>query len=102
MSKPYKQFFHGNGITKTTHGQKPIKWIPGSYLDTYNAETGMFRSRRKFGDDGWAYKDMDTADNHKPYDHIHSIHMGQRFKDSKPNKAEKKEFDKAKKKRRFL
>ena len=46
MSKPYKQFFHGNGITKTTHGQKPMKWIPDSYLDTYNAETGMFRSRR--------------------------------------------------------
>ena len=102
MSKSYKQFFHSKGISKTTHGRKPMKWHPWSYLDTYNAETGKFRSRRKFGSDGWAYKDMDTADHHKPYDHIHDIHKGKRFGNRKPSKVEKKELEKAKKKRRFL
>ncbi len=102
MRKPYKHFFHSKGMPKTAHGRKPMKWFPWSYLDTYHAETGKFRSRRKFGSDGWAYKDMDTADKHKPYDHVHDIHRGKRLDDRKPNKIEKKEFKKAKRKRRFL
>ncbi len=102
MGKQYKQFFYSKGMPKTTLGRKPMKWFPWSYLDAYNTETGKFRSRRKFGPDGWAYKDMDTADNHKPYDHVHDICKGKRFDDRKPSKAEKKEFEKAKKKRRFL
>lgn len=100
--KAYKQFHQGKGIAKTSSGHKPMQWISSSYLDTYNAETGKFRSRRKFGSDGWAHKDMDVADHHKPYDHVHDIHRGKRFEDRKPNKQEKKEFQKAKKKRRFL
>ena len=100
--KPYKQFHHGKGIPKTPFGQKPMKWFPWTYLDTYNAETGNFRSRRKFGHDGWAYKDMDTADEKHPRDHIHDIHKGNRFDARNPNKSEKQEFKKAKKKRRFM
>lgn len=101
--KPYKQFYHGKGISKTSFEQKPMKWIPWSYLDTYNAYTGRFRSRRKFGYDGWAYKDMDTADEKHPKDHIHDIVLGNRSKKPRePNKTEKEEFRKAKKKRRFL
>lgn len=74
-----------------------------TYLDTYNIDTGAFRSRRKFDKDGYAYKDMDTADNLHPDDHIHEIYKGNRSKNPrKPNKAEKREFQKAKKKRRFL
>ena len=99
--KPYKQFFHGKQISKTTHGSKPMKWIPWTYIDTYNAQNGRFRSRRKFGFDGWAYKDMDTADEHKPYDHIHDIRYGNRSSDRKPNKQERKELEQAKRKRRF-
>ena len=102
MSRPYKQFFHGKGISKTAYGKKPMKWMPESYLDTYNAKTGTFRSRRKFGIDGWAYADMDTADEKHPYNHIHKINKGNRFAARKPNKTEKKEFKKVKKKRRFL
>ena len=102
MSRPYKQFHHGKGIKKTSFLHKPMKWLPLSYIDSYNAETGIFRSRRKFDADGWAYKDMDTADHHKPYDHIHMIHKGKRLNDRKPNKSENEEFEKAKKKRRFL
>ena len=100
--KPYKQFHHGKGISKTAYDRKPMKWFPWTYIDTYNVDNGMFRSRRKFGSDGWAYKDLDTSDNHKPYDHVHDIQKGKRSSDRKPNKQERKEFEKAKKKRRFL
>lgn len=103
MSKrPYKQFYHGKGIPKTSFGQKPMKWFPSTYIDTYDASTGRFRSRRKFGADGWAYKDMDTADKKHPRDHVHDIERGDRFDSRSPSKVEKKEFKKAKKKRRFL
>lgn len=103
MNKPYKQFFHGKNFPKTDKQHKPTKWIANSYVDTYNAETGAFRSRRKFGDDGWVYKDMDTADAHRPYDHIHDWKGRQRAKvPRKPNKQERAEFGKAKNKRRFL
>lgn len=102
MHKSYKKFYQGKGIKKTPYLHKPMKWFPLSYIDSYNTKSGRFRSRRKFGADGWAYKDMDTADEHKPYDHIHDIHNGTRFDDRKPNEAEKAEFKKAKKKRRFL
>ena len=100
--KPYKQFYHGKGISKTPFGKKPMKWIPQTYIDTYNADTGRFRSRRKFGYDGWAYKDMDTADEKHPRDHVHDIDKGKRFASRKPTTAEKKEIEKAKRKRRFL
>ena len=102
-NKPYKQFFYGKGISKTTYGRKPMRWTPNTYVDTYNTETGRFRSRRKYGKDGWAYKDMDTADNHRPYDHIHNIDKGFRSTTPrKPNKTEREEFKKAKRKRRFF
>ena len=102
MRKPYKQFHQGKGVPKTSFFHKPMRWLPWSYIDTYGVEKGMFRSRRKFGRDGWAYKDMDVADDHKPYDHVHDICDGKRLKDRTPTNAEKKEFKKAKKKRRFL
>lgn len=103
MNKPYKQFFHGKNFHRTDKQHKPIKWAVNTYIDTYNAETGAFRSRRKFGDDGWVYKDMDTADSHRPYDHIHDWKGKQRAKvPRKPNKQEKAEWKKAKNKGRFL
>lgn len=46
---------------------------------------------------------MDTADSHRPYDHIHDWKDKQRVKVlRKPNKQEKAELKKAKNKRRFL
>lgn len=101
MNKPYKQFFHGKGIAKTSFGKQPMKWIPWTYIDTYNVQTGRFRSRRKFGKNGWAYKDMDTADKAHKYDHIHDIYYGYRLTARKPNKRENNELQQAKKKRRF-
>lgn len=103
MNKSYKQFFHGKDLHKTNCTHNPIKWKANTYIDTYNAQTGKFRSRRKFGKDGWVYKDMDTADEHRPYDHIHDWNNKQRAKvPRKPNKQEASELKKAKKKRRFL
>ena len=99
--RPYKQFHHGKGVKKTPFLHKPMKWLSQSFIDTYNAESGRFRSRRKFGTDGWAYKDMDTADEKHPHDHVHDIHKGNRFAARNPNKSEIAEFKKAKKKRRF-
>lgn len=100
--KPYKQLYHGKGISKTVYGSKPMRWFPRTNIDTYNVDTGRFRSRRKFGMDGWAYKDLDTPDNHKPYDHVHDIQKGRRLPDRKPTRQEYEELEKAKKKRRFL
>ncbi len=103
MSKTYKQFFHGKKLPKTASKSKPLKWYPNTYLDTYTIETGKFRSRRKYGKDGFVYKDMDTADSHRPYDHIHDWNNKQRAKEPrKPNKYERQELEKAKKKRRFF
>lgn len=103
MKKSYKQFFLGKNFQKSDKQHKPIKWERNSFIDTYNAETGKFRSRRKFGHDGWVYKDMDTADSHRPYDHIHDWDKKRRAKEPrKPNKQEKSELKKAKRKRRFL
>ena len=87
----------------TLSKSKPFKWIPNSYIDTYNIETGKFRTRRKYGKNGLVYKDMDTSDSHRPYDHIHDWNGKQRAKQPRvPNKQEKAELKKAKRKRRFL
>jgi hypothetical protein len=46
---------------------------------------------------------MDVADEKHPCDHIHDIQYGKRSKIRRdPNKQEKAEFEKAKKKRRFI
>ena len=103
MNKSYKQFHYGKDYPKIASKSKPFKWIPNSYIDTYNIETGKFRARRKYGKNGLVYKDMDTADSHRPYDHIHDWNGKQRAKQPRiPNKQEKTELKKAKRKRRFL
>lgn len=102
MSKKYKQFFHGKDIPKSRTGRKPTKGEPNTNLDTYNSKTGLFRSRRKFDSKGFAYKDMDVADEHKNYDHVHDFIETHRENDRNPTKKEKREFKKAKRKRRFF
>lgn len=77
---------------------------PNTNLDTYRKEDGRFIKRRKFGKDGYAVKDYDVADSHKRYDHVHDISRisGRNPEDRDPNKQEKREINKAKRKRRFL
>ena len=76
---------------------------PKTNFDTYHKTKGHFIRRRKFGDDGYAIKDYDMADDHKSYDHVHDISRdkGRNPLDRYPNKKEKSEIRKAKKKRRF-
>lgn len=100
--KPYKKFHQGKDFPKAQYKSKPFRWIPFSCIDTYHIETGRFRARRKYGSDGWAYKDLDAADEKHPRDHVHDIHNGKRFDARDPSKSETQEFKKAKKKRRFL
>ena len=103
MSKPYKQIYHGKNLQKTNKGSKPKEWIPNTYIDTYNAYTGRFRSRRKFGKNGYATMDMEVGDEHRPYDHVHDYVSNKRNEIPRlPNKKEEVEFRKAKVKRRFL
>ena len=101
--KKYKQFFHGKDIPKNNINSRPLKGIPKTFIDTYNSTTGKFRSRRMFGSTGIAIKDMDVSDEKHPYDHIHDFENGKRSKiRRKPTKKERKEFKKAKRKRRFF
>ena len=100
--KPYKQFHCGKKFPKTPCKSKPFKWIPFSYIDTYHIATGRFRSRRKYGYNGTAYIDLDIAHDGYPRDHVHDIINGVRLGHRFPNKYERRELEKAKKKRRFL
>ena len=75
-----------------------MKWFPWTYIDTYTADTGRFRSRRKFGSDGWAYKDLDTRDNHKPHDHVHDIQKGKRAPGVSPTNKSVRNWKKRKRK----
>lgn len=103
MRKAYKQFFHGKNLPKTNKGQKPRKWEPNTNIDTYNALNGKFCSRRKFGNDGFPIKDMDVSDDKHATDHIHDYYGEKRSKFSRlPSKKERKELNKAKRKRRFI
>ena len=99
--RTYKQFFYGKNIPKTNTKSRPSKWIPNTFIDTYNTQTGSFRSRRKYGADGYMIKDLDVSDNHRPYDHVHDYNADRRSVRN-PTKKEKYEFYKAKKKRRFF
>ena len=99
----HKFFFHGKDYPKSNLKNKPLQGAPNSFLDTYSVKSGRFVSRRKFGADGLAYKDLDVADNHRPYDHVHKIHGTKRsINPDHPNKQERLEFKKAKKKRSFF
>lgn len=94
--------FHLSKGNKTDKRLKPLKGAPNTNLDTYGKEDGRLRNRRKYGKDGFAVKDYDIADKHKPYDHVHGFSGNERIKkDRKPDKKERREIEKAKRKRRF-
>ncbi len=104
MSRKRKnnQFYVGKGGYKTDKGWKPMRAEPMSNIDTYDKRNGKFKSRRRFGKDGHAEKDLDTAHIKVPYDHVHDVSNGFHTDNHrKPTKSERREIDKAKKKRRF-
>ena len=102
MSKQrrHKSFYQGKGIRGDDHTS--FEGEPNTNLDVYRKDDGRFIQRRKFGEDGFAVKDYDIQDEHKSYDHVHDINRdGRESNDRLPNKKEKREIDKAKRKRRF-
>ena len=100
--KKYPLFHVGKNIPKNDKLNTPFVGEPHTNLDTYDKRTGKLHRRRKFGDDGSAYVDLDVADHHKPYDHAHDIHNRVRTSnDRQLHKKEKRELNKAKRKRRF-
>ena len=101
--KKIPKIFHiGKGIKKNDSGRIPIKGEPNSNLDTYIKKTGRFSSRRKFGSDGFAVKDYDARHDHYPFPHLHDFDGTERSKVHRaPQKKEKREFEKAMKKRRL-
>ena len=95
-------YYHGKGIPKTKGGRWPFKGAPGTNIDKRNSLDGLLITRRKIDLNGHAYKDLDAAyKKHKPYDHVHDIVDTIRCEERPPNEKEKREFKKAKRKRKI-
>lgn len=95
-------FFHiGKNIPKNDRRNTPFAGEPNTNLDTYDKRSGKLRRRRKFGKDGRAYLDMDAPHLSNEHDHAHDIEGSVRMTGRSFNKKERREFDKAKRKRRF-
>ena len=91
----------GKGIKPTDKGHAPLVGAPNSNLDTYYKESGKLHQRRKFGADGQAVKDYDAANFRHDRDHVHDFNGTIRGKNSRDlTKQERREFEKAKRKRR--
>ena len=100
--KQNNTYYHGKGIPKTKGGRWPFEGAPGTNVDKRNVRDGSLVTRRKIGQDGRAYKDLDAAyEKHKPYDHVHDIVGTLRSEERSPDKKEKREFKKAKRKRKI-
>ena len=98
----YKSFYKGKGIKG--EGNISFEGAPNTNIDVYRKKDGQFIQRRKIGQNGYALKDYDMADAHKPFDHVHDISpiTGRNAQHRSPNKQEKREIQKAKNKRRLL
>ncbi len=95
------QFYVGKGY-KSDKGRKPTTGAPNSNTDTYNKKDGKFKTRRRYGSDGYPVKDLDIKHNENESDHVHKwtgIHRGEH---ESLSKSERRELNKAKRKRRFL
>lgn len=100
--KKTTNYFHiGKNISKNDSLLTPMHGYSNTNFDTYHKESGKIKSRRKFDNNGDFLKDLDVADKHKPYDHVHENIAGKRGSDRSPDKKEKKEFYKIKRKRKF-
>lgn len=94
-------YYIGKNISKTDNTRSPMIGVPNTNIDFYHKDTGLLARRRKLNKDGNAYVDLDEADIYHPRDHAHDIHNKQRTKDRNMTKKEEREFNKARKKRRF-
>ncbi len=99
--KGTQTFQVGKGI-KTDSSRSPLKGVPNTNLDTYSKDNGEFRSRKKYGEDGFAVKDLDVGHfDHNFIDHAHDYIGSRRSKERELSDKERREMSKAKRKRRF-
>lgn len=98
-------FFHLFKGGKNDKRETPLHGAPNTNLDTYDKRNGSFKSRRKYGNNGNAYVDLNVK--HKPNenDHAHDIDINKNKPRSdehrKLTRKERRELNKAKRKRRF-
>lgn len=96
-----KTFQQGKGF-KNDDARSPIVGEPNTNLDFYDKQTGKFVSRRKFDKNGNAEKDLDKQHStHGNKDHGHDYSGKNRGCERPLNPKEKREINKASKKRRF-
>lgn len=105
MSKGKKKTtrkFHVGKNVKNDDYNTPMTGAPNTNLDTYFKDSGKIYQRRKYDSDGNAYVDMDAAHPWVDYDHSHDIKDKKRSNEHRRmTKKEQREFNKAKRKRRF-
>jgi hypothetical protein len=97
------KWFHGKGIKPTASQRRaPIEGVPNTNIDFYNEKTGTLHRRRKIGENGKAKKDMDVGypNSRESNDHVHDWDNNKRSPKREPTKQEKRELDRAKRKRR--
>ena len=100
--KTETKLFHVGAGFKNDEQRTPLKGKPNTNLDTYKKETGEFTTRRKYNAEGKAQKDLDAGHHdHNKNDHAHDFDGNKR---SLPRehltKKEKRELNKAKRKRK--
>ena len=99
--KENKNFHIGKNI-KTDNRLTSLRGEPNTNLDTYSKSNGRFRNRRKYGADGYALKDLSVGHyDHNFFDHAHDYNGVVRGAGRSLTIKEKREINKAKKKRRF-
>lgn len=99
--KTTKVFYIGKNIRSDSR-LTPIKGEPNTNLDIYGKSDGKLRTRKKYGKDGFAIRDLDVGHyNHNKGDHAHDYHGVFRSEKRSLSKKEKSELKKAKRKRRF-
>ena len=100
--KQTKLFHIGAGV-KNDDARTSLEGKPNTNLDTYRKEDGKFTSRKKYGEDGRAKKDLDAGHyDHNQKDHAHDYNGNKRSAERENlTKQERRELNKAKKKRRF-
>ncbi len=98
-------FYVGKNKPKTDKRQSCFEGEANSNMDKYDKRNGKFVSRRKFDKDGKAYVDLDAADKKHKNDHAHDIDVKKVPPRSEGrenlSKKERRELNKAKKKRRL-
>lgn len=99
--KGHKTFYRGKGVVG--EGNSPLTGVPNTILNTYSKLTGKIVQSRRYDSNGSAILDLDAGhQSHKnKNDHAHDFVSGKRQEGRPFYPKEEKQFNKAKRKRRF-